>query len=104
MKKIVAVTTGVMLLMALAAFAQATKEKAATHQANGTISSIEGNSLVLDHKVKGKDEKTTFVMNDTTKKTGELAVGAKATIHYMMENGKNVATMVQVTAAPAKKN
>jgi hypothetical protein len=103
MKKIVAVTAGLMLLMALAAFAQAPKGKAAAHQANGTISSVEGNTLVLDHKAKGKDEKTTFVMNESTRKTGNLAVGAKATVHYMVENGQNVATMVQAAAVPAKK-
>jgi hypothetical protein len=103
MKKIVAVTVGVILLMALAGFAQATKEKAAAHQANGTISSVEGNAIVLDHKVKGKDEKTTFVMNASTRKAGDLVVGAKATVHYMTENGQNVATMVQATAAAKKK-
>jgi hypothetical protein len=102
MKKIVALTAGLMLLMALAALAQAPQGKAGAHQANGTITSIEGNSLVLDHKVKGKDEKTTFTMNDSTKKTGDLVVGAKATVHYTVANGQNVATMVQATA-PAKK-
>lgn len=105
MRKAVVLAISLVLIMSLAAFAQGTMQKkapapkATTHQATGTISSVDAASLALTHSVKGKEETTTFVLNDQTKKKGDLKAGEKATVHYMVENGQNVATSVTVSAA-----
>jgi hypothetical protein len=103
MKKAVAVMTGLFLLITVAALAQAPKAKATAASANGTISSIDESTLVLSHKVKGKDETTTFVLNAATKKEGDLKPGAKVTVHYKTEGGQHIATLVKGPAAPKKK-
>src|SRR5512135_682719 len=96
MKKVMAVMAGLLLVMAVAAFAQTAKAKAPkTLEAKGTVVSVDDNSLVLDHKVQGKDTKTTFVLNADTKKEGKLAPKGKATVHYKVEGGQNIATMVK---------
>ena len=93
MKKVVAVMAGLLLVMAVAAFAQTAKAK--TLEAKGTVVSVDDNSLVLEHKVQGKDTKTTFVLNAETKKEGKLAPKGKATVHYKVEGGQNIATIVK---------
>ena len=70
MKRVVTIVTGLMLLIGMAAFAkgkpvrgnsqtaktqQSASSTARMHQASGTVSSINGNNLVLDHKVRGKE-------------------------------------------------
>ena len=108
MKRVVTVVTGLMLFLSLGIFiqgamAKTTKSKnMVIHQVTGTISSVEGNQLVLSHMMKGKEEQSTFVINDQTKKQGECKSGEKATIHYKVENGKDVATMVKVSGGKAK--
>jgi len=102
MKRVVAIIGTMLLLMTVAAFAQVSKAKVATGSAVGTITSIDENKLVLSHKVKGKDESTTFVLNADTKKVGDLVPGAKVTVHYKVENNQNIATMVRASG-PAKK-
>ena len=105
MKRIASLATAVILLTALAAFAQGTKEKLpkskgiVMHQASGTISSVDADKLVLSHKVKGKMEETTFLLNDQTKKEGGLKAGEKATVHYMIHDNQDIATMVKVAVA-----
>jgi hypothetical protein len=102
MKKLLVVMTALCLFAALAGFAQGTKGKQATKQAAGTIKSMDTSSLVLTHKVQGKDTDTTFVLNADTKKENDPAVGSKATVHYKIEGTQNIATSV-VAAPPAKK-
>jgi hypothetical protein len=105
MKKTVAVLLGLALMLAVGAFAKtaSTKSKAAaTQQASGKISTVDDSKLVLSHKVKGKEEQTTYVLNADTKKQGTPMVGAKATVHYKVENGENVATVLRVSAMPKK--
>ena len=112
MKRMAALATILLLFVTITSFAQgkaakpaAPKEKAAvTHQAIGTISSVDADKLVLSHKVKGKDEETTFVFNADTKKEGQAAAGEKATVHYKVEGTQNVATLVKVTAPMKAKN
>ena len=114
MKKVLTFVTGLILLIGVAAFAQSSTGSstkpprehkargAMTHQATGTISSVDANSLVLTHKVKGKEEQTTYTLNDQTRKVGELKAGEKATVHYKVESGQNVATMVKASGKVAK--
>jgi hypothetical protein len=113
MKRVMTFVTGLVLLVAMAAFAQESSQKTTTstkehkaktevtRQASGTISSSQADKLVIDHKVKGKEEPITFVMNDKTQKEGDLKSGEKVTVHYMVEGGQNVATMVKVNSQTA---
>ena len=73
--------------------------KATTHDASGTVVSVNATSLVISHKVKGKDEQMTFVLNPETKREGKLDVGSHAAVKYRSENNENVATMVKGAAA-----
>jgi hypothetical protein len=100
MKRTVAVMTGLVLIMEVAGFARPVpKAKATAHEATGIVSSMDQNQLVLSHKVKGKEEQTTFMMNANTKKEGDLKTGEKVDVHYKVENGQNVATVVKVMSA-----
>lgn len=105
MRKMTALMTGLVLLLAMAAIAQASAKATAakehkakaevTRQASGTITSTDANTLVLSHKVNGKEQQTTFTLNDQTRKQGELRSGEKATVHYKVEGDQNIATMVK---------
>jgi len=101
MRKTVAITAILFLLTSAIAFAapQAKAAKAAAHQASGTIKSMDAVSMVVTHKVGAKEQDTTFVLSADTKKEGDLKAGAKVTVHYKVEAGKNIATIV----AAAKK-
>ena len=99
---------GLCLLVSAVALAQAPKTvkpapKPTTKQAVGTIDSVDASSLVLTHKMAGKDVTTTFVLNADTKKEGDLAKGAKVTLHYVVANGQNIATLVKASPASAPK-
>ena len=99
MRKMMVMVTVFALVMAGMAFAQGGKVKVTTKQASGTISSMDSGSLVLKHKVAGKDQETTFILNGETKKEGDAKVGSKVTVHYKVENNQNIVTLVKVAAA-----
>ncbi len=108
MKRFAGWVMALMLLASVAGLGQGTalakaKAKSSVHQATGTISSVSGNQLVLSHKVRGKEEQTTFVMNDQTKREGNLMSGEKATVHYRTQNNENIATMVKPVAVKSAK-
>jgi hypothetical protein len=108
MKRITALATCFVLLMAMAAFAQAKKTTpaapkaatATTKTASGTIVSADATTLVLTHKVNAKDVEMTFVLDAKTKTTGAMVKDAKVTVHYTVDGTTNKAT--SVTATPAK--
>jgi hypothetical protein len=50
--------------------------------------------MVLAHKVGGKEQDTAFILTAETKREGVLKAGVKATVHYRIEGGKNIATAV----------
>lgn len=113
MKRIAALATCFMLLMALAAFAQtqAKKAPAATKAAtvktmtvNGTIVSADAASLVITHKgATGSPEQMTFVLDAKTTKTGDMVKDATVAVHYTVDGSTNKATSVKATPAkPAK--
>jgi hypothetical protein len=64
------------------------------HKASGKIVSINDTTLVLDQKVKGKEQQETYTLNSSTKRTGNLQPGARATVHYQSESNSMVATSV----------
>lgn len=78
------------------------KAKPTIYHRMGTISSVSGSDLVLEHKYKGKEEETKFVLNSDTKKEGSLDKGEKATVYYHMDNKERVATEVKVTQPKPK--
>ena len=81
------------------ATAKTTTEKAkpAVYHRMGTISSVSDSDLVLEHKWKGKEENTKFVLNSDTKKDGTLSKGDMATVYYHMDKKQRIATEVKVT-------
>ena len=115
----------VALAVPVAAFAQATapaskkttasapkKEKApavTSHTTSGTVKSSSDTELVITHGSGKAAKDETFALNASTKKTGDLATGAKVTVAYTMDGANMVATSVKAAAAkpaaktPAKK-
>lgn len=85
--------------------AKATPAKAAkTKKMTGTVTSFTKTSLVLSQGTKRMKKETTFVLDPGTRQEGKLAVGAKATVEYRVENNKSIATSVKVQEAkPAAK-
>ncbi len=75
----------------------AKKSTPATHTAKGTVKSLDNSSLVLSQK-KGGD--MTFVVDNSTAKTGAPAVGSEVTVKYHTEGKTMMATAI--TAQPAK--
>ena len=90
---------------AFAAQTPATAKKAAAtakpaavshHTTSGTVKSASDTSLVVSKG--GKDE--TFVVNASTEKKGDVAPGAKVSVHYTVSGKEMIATAI--TVAPAK--
>ncbi len=108
MKRVVALLTGTMLLVALAGFAQASKSKdqkskaPATHSISGVVSSVEGDKLMVTHKVSGKDETATFTLGSQVNNKDQIKTGEKVTVHYAVENGQNTASSVTVSSGAPK--
>ena len=72
---------------------------AAAHSAKGVVKSMDATSLVVTEK--GKD--VTYVLDPSTKKEGDPAVGSNVTVKYKTEGTQHVATDVKASAAkPAK--
>ena len=79
----------------------ATKAPAAvaSHTTSGTVKSVSDTSLVIS-KGSGKSAKDeTFVVNASTKKTGDVKEGAKVTVAYMTEGTTMTATSIKASAA-----
>ena len=90
MKRIL-IVIGVILIVAAFAFARPPKSD---YQWTGSVLEADGDHLVVQ---KG-DEKWEFAYDKDTKVTGDLKVGAKVTVKYVMK-----ATSVEVKKEPAKK-
>jgi hypothetical protein len=67
---------------------------------SGTIASV-GDAEFSVQVAKNKGENAVqFVVDDKTKVEGKLTVGARATVEYRSDGGKNIAVHVVVTPAP----
>lgn len=84
------IVMGVILLVVAFAFARAPKSD---YQWTGTVLEADGDHLVVQ---KG-EEKWEFAYDKDTKVTGDLKVGAKVTVKYLMK-----ATSIEVKEAPGK--
>lgn len=68
---------------------------AADQTASGTITAVGSSSFALEASDGATLE---FVTDANTVVEGELKEGAKATVNYRTEDGKNIATRVRVTS------
>jgi hypothetical protein len=89
--------------------AQPLERKMPVKVANGTVKSAGADSIVVGGKEKGKDVEWTFTVNDKTqiKKGGkdaeakDLVVGDGVNVRYIDQDGKSVASAINVRAKPA---
>jgi hypothetical protein len=90
----VAVVAGLIVLLTLpgTGFANNIVKR---HVAVGTISSIDNNQVVLNEKVKGKEQPMTFMLDPSTKKLGNVTTGSKVAIHYRKQNNQKIATSIR---------
>ena len=95
MKRIVAGMMGLILLMAVASFAQATKAEPERGSVKGTISSVDGGKLVVSGASGFQKFQTTFVLNADTKKEGNLKTGTYVIVYYKNVNNQKIATLVK---------
>jgi len=72
---------------------------AATHSAKGVVKSMDATSLVVTEK--GKD--VSYVLDASTKKEGDPAVGSNVTVMYKTDGTQHVATDVKASAPKAHK-
>lgn len=79
-----------------------TETKAVLHHEMGTIEAVTDSNLTLDHTYKGKEEKTTFVLDSSTKKEGDVAKGDRATVYYHLSKKDRIATEVKVMTPKSK--
>jgi uncharacterized protein DUF5666 len=100
----VALVVGLVAMLSISAFAG--KKSSGKHVAVGTITSIDANQVVVNEKVKGKEQPMTFQLNSSTQKSGNLKDGTYVTIEYHAENNQNVANSVRErnTVATEKKS
>jgi len=68
----------------------------ASHSSAGTVKSVDATSLTITRPT-GTVKEMTFVLNDSTKKSGTIAVGAMVDVRYKTEGKQNIATAVSVT-------
>jgi len=71
----------------------AVKAEAASHATTGTVRSINATSLVIARSGK-KGGDTRFVLNPSTQREGDIAVGSMVSVRYRDEGGTHVATAV----------
>lgn len=84
------VVIGVLLIVAALAYARAPKD----YQVTGPVLEMDGDHIIVQ---KGKDEKWELAYDKDTKVTGDLKVGAKVEIKYVMK-----AVSIEVKGAPPK--
>jgi Domain of unknown function (DUF5666) len=94
----VAFVAGVIAMLSISAFA-GKKTSTKQHVAVGTITSIDANQVVVNEKVKGKEQPMTFQLNSSTQKSGNLKDGTVVTVEYHSESNQNVATAVRERSA-----
>jgi hypothetical protein len=65
------------------------------HTAVGTIASMSDNQLVVNEKVKGKEQPVTFKLDSSTQKSGNLHQGTLVTVQYHSDKSEKVASSVR---------
>ncbi len=106
MKKVSVLALTAVLVLATAAIAlpqdtsksQDNPSATASKSMRGTISSVDNSAKSFVVKDSNGTETTVF-WNDATRLSGELAPGAAVVIQTSMQDGKTVATAIQVSGA-----
>ena len=94
---------GLVATLSVSAFAG--KKSSGKHVAVGTITSIDANQVVVNEKVKGKEQPMTFQLNSSTQKSGNLNNGSYVTIEYHAENSQNIANSIRErSGGPVERN
>lgn len=75
---------------------------ATVHATKGVVKSVDATTLVIT-KMAGKGAETTFVLNPSTQKQGDISIGASVDVRYHTEGKSKVATAVSVAKAAAAK-
>jgi len=107
MKRLMVLLLAVAFLFAGTAFAaekakgttKAAPAKAAKMTATGKIVDLSDAMLVVERSVKGKAETMEFGLD---KPLAGMKVGDKVTVHYVVKDGKNMATKVTKSEAAKK--
>ncbi len=73
--------------------------KGAMHHATGTVTSVDNDKLVLNHKVNGKAQDETIMLNSDTKKPSDLKAGDRVSVQWRDENNQKMATSVKAMAS-----
>jgi len=71
------------------------KHTGSSHTAVGTIASMSDNQLVVNEKVKGKEQPVTFKLDSSTQKSGNLHQGTLVTVQYHSDKSEKVASSVR---------
>jgi hypothetical protein len=74
-----------------------TASTSAVHHEMGTVASVTSNELVLDHTWKGKQEKTKFTLDSSTKKQGNIQQGDHVVVYYHLEKRQRIATELKAS-------
>jgi hypothetical protein len=77
------------------------KSKTALHQFTGVVTALDKASLTVE-KAGKKPQTRTFVRDEQTLTSGEVAKDARVTVFYREENGRAVAHRVVVKAPPGE--
>jgi hypothetical protein len=77
--------------------AKASKPAAPTHTASGVVRSIDENTLVI--MPAGKKTEMRFMLNSSTHREGNPAVGSSVSVRYHDEGQNHVATAINVQGA-----
>ena len=72
--------------------------KAAISVHRGTITWIDGDTLVLSYKAGGKSEQVRLMMKPETVRNGIVAIGARVTARYRTEGNQHIVTSIEVLA------
>ena len=73
----------------------------ATHAARGVVKSMDANTLVITHAGK-KNSEMTFTLNNSTQRSGTIAVGSPVSVRYQKEGTADVATAITAEQSAQK--
>ena len=97
-KSLRVITVAAMVTLFAQQTSATTAGKGAISVHRGTITWIDGDSLVLSYKAGGKSEQVRLVMKPETVRNGIVAIGTRVTARYRTEGNQHILTSIQVLA------
>jgi hypothetical protein len=95
MSKFKTFSAAALFVAMLSASAFAAQKHTGAHTAVGTIASMSDDQLVVNEKVKGKEQPVTFKLDSSTQKSGNLQKGTLVTVQYHSDKSEKVASSVR---------